>query len=136
MNEILHKGRIVEMDRDFTTVEIISASACASCHAAGLCGVSEYTKKAIKVPSALSTNHHVGDEVDVALKQSMGNKAVWIAYAIPLMILMALILILSSLHLEELYVGLFSIAGVAVYYFCIFLFRKVLAKEYIFYIKN
>ena len=40
-DEIVHTGRVVEMTPDFKTVEIIVSSACSSCHAKGLCGMSE-----------------------------------------------------------------------------------------------
>ena len=52
------------------------------------------------------------DEVDVVLKKSMGMKAVWISYVIPLFILMILILSLSSVTVHEVYVGLGAIASV------------------------
>ena len=34
--EVSHKGRVVEVGQDVIQVEIISSSACSSCHAAGL----------------------------------------------------------------------------------------------------
>lgn len=39
-NEIKHTGRIIEIDQDYTTVEIIVSSACSACHAKTLCGMS------------------------------------------------------------------------------------------------
>ena len=50
-DSISHDGIIVEITPDFTTVEILSSSACASCHAKGLCGMSEEEKKLIMVPT-------------------------------------------------------------------------------------
>jgi positive regulator of sigma E activity len=135
MKEISHIGKIVDINPQFTTVEIISQSACSACHASGLCGMSEYTKKAIQVPTDPYTEYNIGDEVEVLLKQSMGVKAVWISYAIPLIILMILVLSLSQFLKNELWVGLISIAGVALYYLCVYLFRDKLAQEYVFYIK-
>lgn len=135
-NEISHAGKIIEITPDFTTVEIISSSACASCHAKGLCGVSEEQVKVIMVPTAPYTLYEVGDEVRVLLKKSMGLKAVWISYVIPLLILMILILSLSSVTVHELYTGLISIGGVALYYLGIYLFRDKLANEFVFYIKE
>lgn len=135
-NEISHAGRIIEITPDFTTVEIISSSACASCHAKGLCGVSEEQVKVIMVPTDPYTLYEVGDEVRVLLKKSMGLKAVWISYVIPLLILMILILSLSSVTVHELYTGLISIGGVALYYLGIYLFRDKLANEFVFYIKE
>ena len=49
--QVRHTGKVVDMNPQFTTVQIVSQSACSSCHAAGLCGMSEYTEKAIQVPA-------------------------------------------------------------------------------------
>ena len=51
-NEIIHDGKIIEITPDFTSVEIVSSSACSSCHATGLCGVSEEQETVIMVPTA------------------------------------------------------------------------------------
>ena len=134
-NEISHRGKIMAITPELTTVEIISTSACAECHAKGMCGMSESKVKEISVPTDPYSSHEVGDEVDVVLKKSMGLKAVWISYVIPLFILMILILSLSSVTGNEAFVGLGSIAGVALYYLIIYLFRDRLAKDFVFYIR-
>ena len=133
-NEITHPGRIVEITPDFTTVEITVSSACASCHAKGLCGMSEEEDKVIMVPTDPYTLRAVGDEVTVKTKLTMGLKAVWISYVIPLVILLILILSLSAVFEKEYMTGLVSIAGVALYYFGIWLFRDRLSNEFVFYI--
>lgn len=134
--EISHLGRVLEMTPEYTTVEIISSSACSACHANGLCGVSESVAKLISVPSDPYATWNVGDEVYVMLKQSMGLKAVWISYVIPLLILMILILSLSAVSVHELYAGLISIGAVALYYLVIYLLKDRLAKDFVFYIKG
>ena len=96
-NEIRHEGRIVEITPEFTTVEILVSSACAACHAKGLCGMSEAEEKVIMVPTDPYAQHNVGDTVTVMTKMSMGMKAVWISYVVPLIILMILILSLSEI---------------------------------------
>ena len=133
--EISHSGRIVEITPSFTTVEIVSESACSTCHAAGLCGVSEAEKKAVQVPTTLG-GWSVGQEVDVVLKRSMGHKAVWIAYVGPLLVLVAVMLALLGLGLSEPLAGLCGIAAVAVYYLVVWMLRDSLRKEYTFYIKE
>ena len=133
-NEITHPGRIVEITPDFTTVEITVSSACASCHAKGLCGMSEEEDKLIMVPTDPYTLRAVGDEVTVKTKMTMGLKAVWISYVIPLVILLILILSLSAVFEKVYMTGLVSIAGVALYYFGIWLFRDRLSNEFVFYI--
>ncbi len=134
-NEISHKGVIKSVTPELTTVEIVSTSACAECHAKGMCGMAESKVKEISVPTDPYSDYSPGDEVQVMLKKSMGLKAVWISYVIPLFILMILILSLSSVNVHEVYVGLGAIAGVALYYLLIYLFRNRLANDFVFYIK-
>ena len=135
-NEIVHDGRIVEITPDFTTVEIIASSACSGCHAKGLCGMSEEQEKIIMLPTSGFDDYKVGDQVKVMTKMSMGLKAVWISYVIPLAVLMILILSLSPVFENEYLCGLASVAGVALYYFGIWLFRDRLSNEFVFYIKE
>lgn len=133
-NEIVHSGKILEITPDFTTVEIVASSACSECHAKGLCGMSEQQEKVIMVPTDPYSVHAVGDEVKVKTKMSMGLKAVWISYVIPLLILMILILSLSVVIANEFLRGGVAIAGVGVYYFVIWLFREKLSDQFEFYI--
>lgn len=135
-NEISHIGRVKEMTPESTVVEIISSSACSACHAKGLCGVSEEKVKEIEVPTDPYATWNVGDEVRVMLRQTMGLKAVWISYVIPLIILMILILTLSAVKLHEALVGLVSVCAVAVYYLVIYLMKDRLAKDFVFYLKE
>jgi len=135
-DEISHEGKIVSINPETTSVSIISESVCGSCHAAGLCSMSEMKEKKIEVPTLPDNSFKVGDEVYVMLKKSMGMKAVWISYLIPLAILMILILSLSNTSLGELAIGLISIVGVTIYYLIIYLFRDKIAKDYVFYLKE
>ena len=132
---VSHTGRIVEITPQFTTVEIVSASACGSCHAAGLCGLAEVQKKAVQVPTTLG-DLSVGQEVEVCLRKTMGYKAVWIAYVIPLVVLIAGIVALTALGLGELAAGLVSIGLVALYYLAVYLLRSRLQNDYSFFIKQ
>ena len=135
-NEIVHSGKILEITPDFTTVEIIVSSACSACHAKGLCGMSEDEQKIISLPTDPYATYSVGDQVKVCTKMSMGLKAVWISYVIPLMILMILILSLSSVIGNELVRGLVALGGVALYYLLVWVFRDRLNNEFVFYIKD
>ena len=132
MESVAHKGRIVQISPQFTTVEIVSESACSSCHAAGLCGMSEYTKKAIEVPTRSWDNYEVGQEVNVVLKASMGHKAVWVAYVIPLIVMTAVLLGFLGAGAGELVAGLSAIAAVGLYYLVVWLLRDRLRNDYIF----
>ena len=134
-NEIRHTGKIIEITPEYTTVQIVVSSACSSCHSKALCGMSEDKEKVIMVPTDPYALHKAGDEVEVFTKMSMGMKAVWISYVIPLAVLMILILTLSGVFEKEYLRGLVAIGGVALYYFIVWLFRDRLNNEFIFYIK-
>ena len=134
-NEIVHAGRILEITPDFTTVQIIVSSACSSCHAKALCGMSEEEEKVIMLPTDPYATYNVGDEVQVCTKMAMGLKAVWISYVIPLAVLMILILSLSGVIESEVYRALTAIGGVVVYYLFVWLFRNKLSNEFVFYIR-
>ena len=134
-NEIQHTGEIIDITPDFTTVKIIASSACSGCHAKSLCGMSEDQEKVIMLPTDPYATYNVGDHVQIATKMSMGMKAVWISYVIPLMVLMILILSLSAVFESEVLTGLASVGGVALYYLEIWLIRDRLNNEFVFYIK-
>ncbi len=134
-NEIVHKAEVIEMTPEFTTVEIKVSSACSQCHAKGLCGMSEEQEKVISLPTDPYASYNVGDQVDLCTKMSMGMKAVWISYVIPLAILLILILSLSAVFEREAVTGLVSVSGVGLYYFVIWLLRDRLNDEFVFYIK-
>ena len=130
--QVMHTGKVVSMTPKTTTVQIVSHSACSECHAAGLCGLSEYTEKAVEVPTSPSATYGVGDEVQVVLKASMGFKAVWIAYFLPLVVLLAITLGLIAAGVPEVLSGLAGIGAVALYYLIVWIRRDRLRNEYVF----
>lgn len=132
---IEHKGKIISITPEITTVEIIAEEACGSCNAKSLCSLGNAKTKLIEVPTRIN-NLGVGDEVIVELKASMGHRAVWLAYIIPLLILIFAIMITSLCGLNELMSGLIGLGSIGVYYIIIYLFRSKLRKEYIFNIKQ
>ena len=78
----------------------------------------------------------IGETVNVILKRSLGFKALWLSYVIPLIILLVLLVSLSGYGVSELIIGLVIILSLAVYYFLIYLFRDKLKKEFIFTIEK
>ena len=137
LNEtITHRGRIVDITPEVTLIEIISESACSSCHAKSLCSLSDSKRKTVEVRTRGWDSYNVGDEVDVELKASMGFKAVWLGYVIPLFVLLAVLMTLLQLGRGELFSGLVGIGSVAVYYIVLWLFRNRLRNEMTFSIKH
>ena len=130
--QVKHTGKVVSITPQSTVVQIVSQPACSSCHAASVCGMSEFVEKAIEVPTDPYAPYQVGDEVQVVLKATMGMKAVWIAYFLPLVVLLAVALGLIALGVGEVVAGLAGIGAVALYYFVVWLLRDRLRNEYVF----
>ena len=133
---VSHRGKVVAADANFITVEIVSQSACGSCHAASLCSLSESVTKKVDVPTPASEFYQIGEEVEVRLRASMGHKAVWLAYALPLVLLVTVIFLLSGFGAGELFSGLCGIGAVALYYLVLYLLRDSLRDQYVFEIKK
>lgn len=132
---VSHKGKVIKMTPQTTTVAILQHGACGECHAAGLCGMADLAEKAVEVETDPYATYGVGDEVEVLLKASMGMKAVWLAYFIPLIILMVVILGLAALGVGEVVAAAAGLAAIGLYYLALYLFRDRLKNEYIFTIK-
>jgi sigma-E factor negative regulatory protein RseC len=129
---VTHKGTIIEITPECIRVEIINKSMCAACHAKGFCSAGDTKDKIIDVEYYNNGEFAVGDEVEVIMKRSMGFKAVWISYVVPLVILLIFLLTLQGLGLSELHSGLLSLLAVCVYYLMVYLFKDKLANKFVF----
>ena len=129
---VSHKGTIVEISDGNIKVEIINKSMCAACHAKGFCSAGDTKDKIIDVQYWNNGEFDLGDEVEVTMKRSMGFKAVWISYVIPLAILMIFLLTLQGLGFGELHAGLAAAVAVCVYYLVVYLFRDKIADKFVF----
>ena len=113
-----HVGVVKSITPAYVDVEILNNS---KVYDSNLIG--DVSAKIIRVNNPIREHYTEGEEVKVVMRRTMGLKAVWISYVIPLAILMILLLSLPSLGVNELNAGLLSIAGVGVYYLCIWLLR-------------
>ena len=132
-----HKGIVTQVTDDLVRVKIESVSACAACHAKGLCSMSDKTDKIIDVKrSQLQKEYHVGDEVTVVASSGKGLLAVVFAYIIPALVAVAAVAVMLSVGANELVSSVVAIALVAVYYFVLYLFRSKLNKKFTFSIEE
>lgn len=129
---VRHSGIVKEISPEKITVEILNKSMCAACHAKSMCSMSDMEVKIITVYPPFPARFETGEEVEVIMKRTLGFRAVWISYIIPLAILLILLVSLRSLNLNDLQAGLLSILSVGVYYGVIYLFRDRIAKKFTF----
>ena len=125
-----HDGVVSEVTASGYKVSIVSKSACAGCHAKGLCSAADMTDKIIDVKSSGPEVFKVGDKVTVNMEESMGMRAVWLVYAIPAVILVTFLLYLQRLGASELTTGLSVLGAIAVYFVILYLFRKKIGRHF------
>ena len=84
---ICHQGIVKEITNNVLFVEIERRSACASCHAKGVCGSFDKKEEVIAIPTHEPEAYQVGEQVQVNLEKSLGAKAVVLAYFCPFLAL-------------------------------------------------
>lgn len=133
--EISHKGTVISSDPTFTEVEIIRDDACSLCHARELCSLSKQEHKIVTVATDPYNIHDVGEQVEICMKPSMGMKAVWISYILPLVLLVAVMFAFKACGFGEIVCAGAALGGVAIYYTALYFMRAKLENEFEFYIK-
>lgn len=140
---IKHDGIVIAINGDGTArVRIVQASACSACKAKAMCASAESKEKEMEVvllgDEAMRREGErqgfaVGDEVEVMVQQKMGWKAVVLAYLLPFVVLIAVLLVGNScFDVREEILGTIALCAMAVYYLVLGLFKDRLQKEFSF----
>ena len=115
-HNICREGIVRSVEGDEITVEVIVSSACSGCHAKSICVPSDRRQERIVVQNTRNEQYEVGETVELLLETSAGNKAVILAYVLPLIVLLVLLFGCYALtHKELLSVGV-GVLGVVLYY--------------------
>lgn len=160
---IRHDGIVIAINGDGTArVRIVQTSACAACKAKAMCASAESAEKEMEVvllnkeprtknqdilattdqtkvtnPDSLllatDSEIKVGDTVEVMVQQKMGWKAVILAYLLPFVVLIAVLLVGNAcFEVREEVLGTVALCTMAVYYIVLGLFKDRLQKEFSF----
>ena len=127
---VKHEGVVSRVDEKYVEVKIQSTSACAACHIKSACGMGESKEKTIVVPRPDGKPFELGQRVTITMAVSQGNKAAFIAYFIPFVVLIATLLILLSFGVNEVIAALSSMASLVICYLIIYAFRGKIEKKF------
>lgn len=122
---IQHRGVVerVEGDRVFVAVE--QQSACAGCHAKGMCSAGSAEKRTIEVRTPHASTYEVDERVVVALQQaSMGLSSVVWGYVMPLVVLLVVLVGAKIAGVDDGPAAVATLVGVAIYYVGLYLARR------------
>lgn len=131
------KGIVIKKQEDKLVVKIEQKSTCSSCHARGACTSLDKKDKEIEIKTKDVENYNIGDEVIITISTKLGMKAVFIAFVLPLILLViALFLSIKLFSLTQSLSALVSLLVVAAYYFFLYKQNLFLSKEFNFLIKE
>ena len=115
-HNICREGIVRAIDGDDVSVEIIVSSACSGCHAKSICIPSDRRQEVITVKNSRHEDYRVGETVELLLENAAGNKAVVLAYVLPLVVLLVLLFGCYALTRHELLSVGVGVLGVVLYY--------------------
>ncbi|MDL2245136.1 SoxR reducing system RseC family protein [Parabacteroides sp. OttesenSCG-928-J18] len=130
-NTIRHNGIIERREGDIFYVRILQQSACAGCHARGMCGASESKEKVIEVTDRTG-QFQVDDEVAIIGQTSLGLQAVLLAFGIPVVLLILAVAICLQVGIDETTSGLAGILFLIPYYIILYFMRAKLKRHFVF----
>ena len=133
---IEHQGIISYISGNKLSVKILQQSACSTCHAKGACMAADSKEKVVDVID-FSGRHKINDLVTIEGKESMGYKAVLWAFVIPIIIVVLMLIITTSVwNFGEMEAAIASIVALVPYYALLYVLRNKMAKTFKFTIKT
>jgi sigma-E factor negative regulatory protein RseC len=130
MSVVEHIGKVVEVNEGQCVVLIEQLSACVNCQARSACTASDKKEKNIEV----QTENHVvvGEQVLLVGQHSLGLKAVFFAYILPLALIFVVLVVLTIVGVEETLAGTISLFAILPYYGVLRFFKDRLKREFTF----
>ena len=136
MGKISHKGVVETVDADTVKVRITQGSACAACKVANHCSAAESKEKAVEVVCDDAARYAVGDEVVVSMPMGNGSRAVLLAFILPFLVLLAVLLLTLWVSGDEALSALLALASLVPYYAILYLSEKKIARTFSFVIEQ
>lgn len=137
MERISHIGIVEDIKGQAVQVRIQQASACDLCHAKSICSSADTKEKIVEVRAA-EGSVSIGDKVMVEGAASMGMKAVFLAYVLPLILLILVMVLCLTLIApgNEVLAALVSLGILLPYAFLLYLLKDKLSKKFRFEIRS
>ena len=133
---IKHRGIVEKIDGSHVVVRIVQTSACSACSAKGLCNASESKEKQIDVYE-VNPAYRIGEEVVLCGSTSMGMNAVFLAFGIPVLLLLAALFVTMRItDGDALLAAAVALLAVVPYYVVLYLMKDKMNKTFSFVIEK
>ena len=136
MSRISHEGVVEEVRGDSVRVRIVQTSACAACKVAGHCSAAESKEKVVEVVDDRAAAYAPGDNVVVSIEPSTGRRAVILAFVVPFLILVAVLVIALWAIGDEGVAAIIALASLVPYYLLLHGMERRLARKFSFVINQ
>ncbi len=131
---VCHEGKVVGFGTKDSSVQvkILSSSACAQCHARGMCNALEMEEKIIDTVPVSRDPLQIGDTVVVMMEEKMGWKAIFYGFFLPFIVMVTVLFVSYALGSSETRAALYGIGSLIPYYLLLYVFREKIEKDFIF----
>ena len=136
MSRISHEGVVEEVRGDSVRVRIVQTSACAACKVAGHCSAAESKEKVVEVVDDRAAAYAPGDSVVVSIEPSTGRRAVILAFVVPFLILVAVLVVALWVTGDEGVAAIIALASLVPYYLVLHGMERRLARKFSFVINQ
>ncbi len=135
-----HTGRVVSiLESGEVVVAIAPIASCEGCKARKQCGGAKMSgggesggERELRVVSPLAGSLSVGDSVDVGITYRVGMIAVVVAYVVPLVLFVALLILMVAVGVEEGVAALAAFIATGLYYIGVYLNRNRFERVVVF----
>lgn len=129
-DEFRHNGVVESVEDGMVRVRILQSSACSGCQVKSLCKVSESKEKLVDVACSDASRFEAGQKVSVIGTTGQGMRAVLLAFTIPLVLLLAVIVICKAMGTSDAIAAVVSISTLVPYYLILFLCRNRIGRKF------
>lgn len=128
---VCHDGTVISRKDNHVQVKITARSACAGCHAKGVCGAADMQEKIIDAVSMGPL--FPGDTVTIKMHEKLGRLALVYGFILPFIVMVGVLFILHLSGSSETKAALIAVGSLVPYYLLLYLFRKRIEKEFVFF---
>ncbi|MBQ2398466.1 MAG: SoxR reducing system RseC family protein [Muribaculaceae bacterium] len=130
--QIIHLGKVLSVDSSVGSIEILleDGGDCGSCPAAKLCNHGPKSENKVVVMS--DDTFEVGEKVRVVGTEMMHRKAIVLALVCPCLLLIATMVMVYLLTLDESVAALSGLGLMLVFFIVLYVCRNRIAREFVF----
>jgi sigma-E factor negative regulatory protein RseC len=95
-----------------------------------MCYLGDGTERIVEIGD-FGPDLKIGDTVGITISRSMGNKAIFLGYLIPFLLLLGTLIAVDQLGAEEWLTGLLSLGILVPYFIILYFLRNRLRKTFV-----